>query len=128
MDAAEQTKLIAGAPLQLGRKVYVCPALNLKQLKMFKPELEILNKGMSSITEGTEDEKTMAYVACVAKVVTAALSRNYPDITEEVVEEGIDLSNIRSSVLSVLGTSGYRLTSEMEAEKIIHQVGESTGT
>lgn len=127
MSVKDELLLIQGTPVQLGRKVYVCPALNIKMLKMFKSELDLINGGMKATGDKEKDQETLeAFYTATTRVLTAALSRNYPDITEEMVEEGIDLNNMKTITLGLLGQSGFCVTTQENAEKAFS--GESTGT
>lgn len=129
MNVAEQLKLIPGAPLPLGAKVYVCPAMNIKLMRMFKDQLKLVSEGMAAATSETADGKVQEYLGALVAVTTAALVRNYPDITEEIVEEGIDLNNIKEVALAVMGASGYITSSQEQAEmKVYGDPGEPTGT
>lgn len=131
MDVKEAMALIQGTPLQLGRKVYVCPALNIKGMRMFSQELALLQKGLPNESIG-DDVVVNNYFATLAKVAEAALLRNYPDITANEIEEGIDFNNLRTVTLGVLGASGFKTNSQSAAEdylKAKEEVsGEPTGT
>lgn len=131
MDVKEAMALIQGTPLQLGRKVFVCPALNIKGMRMFSAELALLQKGLPDSSLGN-DEEVNNYFSMLAKVAQAALLRNYPDITLDDIEDGIDFNNLRTVTLGVLGASGYKTNSQQEAEGYLSSKetvsGEPTGT
>lgn len=129
----QNTDLIPGSPLSLGRAVLICPALNIKGMRAFKEELSLLEKGVPA--EKADDKEVFNdFITKLAMVTHAALRRNYPNIGLDEVEEGIDLNNVRKVVQAVLGASGYVTTSESEAKTKLFgdggtvALGESTGT
>lgn len=129
----EQLKLIQGQPVQLGNAAYVCPALNLKSMKLLKTELIQLQKGIPADTPAdTMDAAQAEYMRVLVVTAHAALVRNYPDITQDIIEEGIDFNNLKDVALAVLGASGFKTTDQAVADqKIFGQgvpLGESTGT
>lgn len=136
MNAVEQLKLIVGSPLQLGSKALICPALNIKGMRALKEDLDLLQKGIPADRAG-DLNATDEFMAVLAKVAHVALSRNYPGITMDEVEEGIDFNNVRAITLAVLGASSFKTASQFEAEVAVFgtqeadkgaQAGESTGT
>jgi len=87
--------MIDGEKINLGGEEYVVPALNLKQLKRFSPRLKDL---------GGLDEAGM--VSLQAEIVHAAITRNYPEIALDQVEEMLDLRNIAATFQAVMNQSG----------------------
>lgn len=130
MDVTESLKFIPGTPLPLGKRVYICPALNIKTLRALKKEIDLIQGGMAMSELHDADSKAEEYLTAVIRVTAAALVRNYPDITEEFVEEGLDLNHLKTVALTVLGASGFRTVTQEEAEKAIAgaSAGEQTGT
>lgn len=93
--------MIDGIKLKLGETEYIVPPLNLKALRRLMGKLQ----GLGALQSGTmpsEDQVTI-----ITDVVHAALLRNYPDITPDVVEECLDTSNMHQALLAVLHASGF---------------------
>lgn len=131
MNVAERMDLIQGTPLQLGAKIYICPALNLKGMQELKAELALLETGLPDDKRSDPDLR-LDFLSKLVMVTTAALRRNYPEINEDIVAEGLDFNNMRPVTLAVLGASGYVTTDEAAARvKLFGEAkptGESTGT
>jgi hypothetical protein len=86
-----------GVTLKFGEDEFVIPPLNLGQVKRLLPTIEKMQNGTDTI------EKFNAVVA----VAHAALSRNYPDLKLEQVEEMVDLGNLKKIIDAVMGLSGF---------------------
>ena len=125
----EKVKLIVGTPIRLGTKNYVCPALNLKGMKLFKDELRLLQNGVP-VDQQSDNEATEQYMQTLVTVTHAALLRNYPDVTTDDIEEGLDFNNLKTVALAVLGVSGFKTLTEEEARTHLEgtESGEPTGT
>lgn len=89
--------MIPGVPIQMGGQEWLVPALTLGQLRRLDAAIKALTSG--------DSEKVLNSVCAI---VAAALSRNYPDMTEQKVEDLIDLSNRDEVVSAVLGNSGLK--------------------
>ncbi len=92
--------LIDGELIKIGGKEFVMPPLNFGRLKKLKPELEILRAADNCNT--LENEVLDAEIT----IIHSALTRNYPDITREQVEDLIDLRNVHSIMPAVMAQSG----------------------
>jgi 1-deoxy-D-xylulose 5-phosphate reductoisomerase len=101
--------MIPGVKIQMGGQDWLVPALTLGQLRRLREERKNLNSG--------DEDKTLS---AVCTIVATALSRNYPDMTEQRVEELIDLENRDRVVAAVLGNSGLK---PGEAEAVTRQNG-----
>lgn len=86
-----------GVALKFGEGEFVIPPLNLGQVKRLIPLIE-------KMRNGTDDAEKFDAVVTVAH---AALSRNYPDLTIEQVEEMVDLGNLKKVIDAVMGISGF---------------------
>lgn len=100
---------IKGIPLQLGGKTYIVPPLNLGALEQLQDRLEKFDGGI-----GKEN------ISTVLDATTAALKRNYPDITRDQVSELIDVGNMGEVMEAVMDVSGLKRQAQ-EAE------GQNTG-
>lgn len=99
-------QLLDGSILKLGREQLTVPPLNFRALRAHAAELKIMQGGLPL----SADADTIGgYVAAVAKVVHAALRRNYPHISPEWVEENLDMRNITEVTLVVMGLSGFKV-------------------
>jgi tRNA-dihydrouridine synthase len=98
--------MIEGYKLTLGGTEYVVPPLNIKQIRTMKDDIDnlrITNSGdIDSFSNGL-------------RVIQAAMSRNYPEITFEQLEEIIDLGNYKNVVLAIMGQSGLIQKGEAQA-------------
>src|SRR5687768_7222090 len=103
--------MFEGKPIRLGEQDYVIPPLSLKQVKALKGDIEALDT--SEFSDSALDT--------VIKLVHAALSRNYPSISVQQLEEWIDLGNVKQLVDIILGQSGFKLGEAVPVES-------STGT
>ena len=83
----------------MGGKQYVIPSLSVKQARALWEKIRNLNRG---ITEENYPEKSKDG----AEVIHAALSRNYPDLTVDQVEDLVDMRNIAKILLIIAGQSG----------------------
>jgi hypothetical protein len=90
-----------GTEMTIAGKKYVIPAMNLKRLKKQRPNIDLL-RSMSPGPQMTEEE-----IGVMVEIIHAALSRNYPDLTVDDVEEMVDLNNIRPISMAVMGASGF---------------------
>ena len=91
--------MIDGVKIKLGEIEYVVPPLNLKSMRRLLPKLNTLK---TSGLPGDEDLTT------IVDVVHSALVRNYPNMTVEDVENGLDMVNMQGIVSQVLGQSGVK--------------------
>jgi len=99
-------ELIDGAEIKMGGKLWVVPALSFKQVKRLLPTMGRVGSG----------NVTPENMGDMAEVVHAALSRNYPDVTLDDVEDMLDLSNALSLFLAVMGQSGMEMRQQGEAQ------------
>jgi hypothetical protein len=96
--------MIPGIKLQMGGQDWLVPPLTLGQLRRLEPKL----RAMADIPQGAQG-MTAEQIDTIAEVVATAMSRNYPDMTNERVLELIDVGNARAVVLAVLTGSGLQL-------------------
>jgi hypothetical protein len=81
------------------------PPLSFKKLRSLENDIKELAK-----LEGPATQYTGEQLKVFLRIVHAALSRNYPDMTLEDVEEILDLGNVRPVVAAILGISGLEPT------------------
>jgi hypothetical protein len=78
--------MIAGREIELGGTVYIVPPLSLGALERLEDRLKM------APTPGL-----------IVDVVTASLTRNYPDITRERVAELVDTDNCAGIFAAIMG-------------------------
>ena len=96
---------IDGVNIRMSGQDFIVPPLNFRQLKVFRSLINNISTGKAK--NMTEDQ-----TESLIKVVHAAMTRNYPDITMEEVEELIDLKNMMPVVNAVMNVSGLVTSAE----------------
>lgn len=90
--------MIDGIKMNLGGEEYIVPPLNFRLLKKFDAEIRSMRDMASS-------QDPMSELPRMVPVITAALQRNYPDLTEEHVYDLLDLGNYRQVFEAALGVT-----------------------
>lgn len=93
--------MIDGVTVRMGGRDWVVPALTLGQLRKLGPRIDQISAGPGAAMDGEA-------IAALVQIVAAALSRNYPDITAEQVEDLLDLGNSQAVLKAVLTGSGLQ--------------------
>ena len=110
--------MLDGQKLKLGETEYVVPPLNLKAMRRLLPRISTLTVvGLPT----DEDLET------ILDVVHSAMVRNYPDLTKEVVEEGLDVINMKELLGGILGSSGLKAGNVTAAMGVLSTGPSSTG-
>ena len=91
--------MIPGVAVAMGGHDWVVPPLTLGQLRRLMPQVRQLTEIGASMGE--------AQIAVLVDIVTAALQRNYPEMTPGEVENLLDLGNA-SAVLNAVPTGSPR--------------------
>jgi hypothetical protein len=92
--------MIPGVSVAMGGEEWVVPPLTLGQLRRLMPQVRQLTEIGASMGE--------AQIAVLVDIVTAALQRNYPEMTPEKVENLLDLGNASAVLNAVLTGSGLK--------------------
>src|ERR1700746_47381 len=92
--------MVPGVSVTMGGQDWVVPPLNLGQLRRFMPKVRQLTEIGASMGE--------AQISVLVDIVTAALQRNYPEITTDQVENLLDLGNANVVLNAVLTGSGLK--------------------
>lgn len=87
--------MIEGVKVMMGGKEWIVPALNFKQVRSIQGTLA-----------QQQADPTFDTFGLTVEVVQLALSRNYPEITKDEVEELVDLRNAKELFRVVMGQSG----------------------
>ena len=101
--------LIEGKIVRLGTTDYVVPALNFKRIKQLKEDLQHLSM---ADPKGALDE---TQVEASITIIHSALTRNYPDLTRDDVEDLVDLKNLAEIMSAIMGQSGLVKSGETAA-------------
>lgn len=92
--------MIDGVEIKMGGTAYIVPPLTFKQIR----NLESTLASFGNIDDSISGEQMNQLI----KVAHMALSRNYPDLTAEELEDLIDLGNAASIMHAVMGASGLK--------------------
>ena len=92
--------MIPGVAVAMGGHDWVVPPLTLGQLRRLMPQVRQLTEIGASMGE--------AQIAVLVDIVTAALQRNYPEMTPGEVENLLDLGNASAVLNAVLIGSGLK--------------------
>jgi hypothetical protein len=92
--------MIPGMPIAMAGQDWLVPPLTLGQLRRLMPKVRELTEIGASMGE--------SQIAVLVEIVTAALQRNYPDVTADQVENLLDLGNAGVVLNVVLTGSGLK--------------------
>ena len=92
--------MIPGVTVTMGGQDWVVPPLTLGQLRQLMPKVRELTEIGASMGE--------AQISVLVDIVTAALQRNYPEMTTDQVENFLDLGNASAVLNAVLTGSGLK--------------------
>lgn len=87
--------MIEGTKVMMGGKEWIVPALNFRQVRTLQDKLT-----------AQQTDPNFDTLALTVEVVQMALSRNYPDVSMDEVEEMVDLRNAPGLFKTVMGQSG----------------------
>jgi hypothetical protein len=90
--------LLPGVEIAMGGQTWIVPPLTLGQLRRLLPQVQRLSDFGATMGE--------AEIDVIVDLVTAALQRNYPEMTPTAVANLVDLGNARAVVTAILTGSG----------------------
>jgi len=93
--------MIPGVTILMGGRDWLVPPLTLGQLRRLMPKVRQLTEIGAAMGE--------AQIGVLVEIVAAALQRNYPEATADVVENLLDLGNASAVLNAVLTGSGLKL-------------------
>jgi hypothetical protein len=96
----------SGVAFEYGDTKLIVPPLSVKQVRGLSDTLKEHDRMISDTDSGTLTERMMATLDHKIRVVTAALSRNYPDITEDEVSEFVTMDNSNDVFYATIGVVG----------------------
>lgn len=92
--------MIPGVAVAMGGQDWIVPPLTLGQLRRLMPKVRQLTEIGASMGE--------PQIGVLVDIVTAALQRNYPEMTPDKVENLLDLGNASVVLNAVLTGSGLK--------------------
>ena len=95
--------MFAGTKIKIDDEEFVVPPLSLGQLRS-----GLLAK-LQEHDKMLEENKTFETMVLRGEILLQALRRNYPDFPEQKFFDYVDLGNVGSLWLSILGASGFSL-------------------
>jgi hypothetical protein len=107
--------VIPGVAISMGGREWTIPPLTLGQLRRLMPKVRELSNINTQIGE--------TQIGVLVEIVFAALQRNYPDITIEMVEDLLDLGNAAPVLNAVLTGSGLRPRALQPGEAMAPECG-----
>jgi len=93
--------MIPGVTILMGGRDWLVPPLTLGQLRRLMPKVRQLTEIGAAMGE--------AQIGVLVEIVAAALQRNYPEATADMVENLLDLGNASAVLNAVLTGSGLKL-------------------
>jgi len=93
--------MLPGVTIAMGGRDWLVPPLTLGQLRRLMPKLQQLTEIGASMGD--------TQISVLVDIVAAALQRNYPEATADMVENLLDLGNASAVLNAVLTGSGLKL-------------------
>lgn len=90
-----------GITLKIGTENYIVPPLNFKGLRKAKPLLDKLPTQLEGNSQMSDEQ-----MDAMLDFILLALSRNYPDMTKDQLEDILDMANIQDVMAAITGQSG----------------------
>ena len=92
--------MLPGVTIAMGGRDWLVPPLTLGQLRRLMPKVQQLTEIGASMGE--------TQISVIVEIVAAALQRNYPEATADMVENLLDLGNASAVLNAVLTGSGLK--------------------
>lgn len=92
------SNLVAGVVVKVGGADYTVPPFNLRVLREHEAALNHVADG---------PEPVLASIDRMLPALLQNLQRNYPDLTREQLEDGLDLSSYPALVAASYGRAGF---------------------
>ena len=92
--------MFEGVTITIGGREFIIPPLSFKQVKALWPIIQEISKPEKTIVDAVDG---------FTQVVHAAISRNYPDVTQEEIADLLDFGNVNKIINDILGVSGFVL-------------------
>jgi hypothetical protein len=102
--------MLPGVTIAMGGQDWLVPPLTLGQLRRLMPKVRQLTEIGASMGE--------TQIGVLVEIVAAALQRNYPEVTPDMVENLLDLGNASTVLNAVLTGSGLKLRDNRLGEAV----------
>ena len=112
--------MLPGITITMGGRDWLVPPLTLGQLRRLMPKVRQLTEIGASMGE--------TQIGVLVEIVAAALQRNYPEATAEMVEDLLDLGNASAVLNAVLTGSGLKLPDSRLGEAVAPGIGPGAGS
>ena len=112
--------MVPGVTIAMGGRDWVIPPLTLGQLRRLMPKVRQLTEIGASMGE--------TQISVLVEIVAAALQRNYPEATADMVENLLDLGNASAVLNAVLTGSGLKLRDSRLGEVAALGTGPGAGS
>lgn len=99
-NAKPGVPLIPGATISMGGRDWIIPPLTLGQMRRLMPKV----RSLTTVGTGMGENE----IGILIDVVSAAVQRNYPDMTSEALEDLLDMGNANTVLMTVLTGSGLK--------------------
>ena len=86
-----------GVTVTIGEDKYIVPPLSLKSIKRHQADFESMDK-----------KSPLEMLEITSQVLHEALSRNYADITQDQVDDMVDINNMGQWMQAIAGASGLK--------------------
>jgi len=100
--------MFPGVTIAMGGQDWIVPPLTLGQLRRLMPKVRQLTGIGASMGE--------TQIGVLVEIVAAALQRNYPEATADMVDNLLDLGNASAVLNAVLTGSGLKLRDDRLGE------------
>ena len=97
-----------GTPVRMGGGSYIVPALTMRQVRHYEKDL---HRAFEVGPLSPPEDRDIALA-----IIHAAMTRNYPDMTQAELEDMLDLRSTPQVFLAVMGMSGLLEKAAGEAE------------
>lgn len=95
--------MIQGVEIELGDETFTVPPLTFRAVREHIDAIAGMTTGLPLSAE--QIDRSVA-------LILAAMRRNYPDMTEDMLEERLDMANIKIVLPAILGASGLKRVGE----------------
>lgn len=97
-----------GITVLIGEREFVVPSLSVNQARTLWPEILDLNQGLTV-------QQFPAKLEQVLRIIHAAVSRNYPDLTLEMLGDMVSSNNTGDILMAVAQASGFTTSTRRAA-------------
>lgn len=92
-------ELYEGEKIKIRGREYIVPGLSFGQIERLADKIEQISISGNKLTK--------EMIQAITEITYAALSRNYPEITQDEVKEMLDTRNMQNIFEAIMGASGF---------------------